>query len=121
MQGTVEANAKSGVYSKITDGESFAGRLTRDLQDVSKDRHVFVNYVSEPQKVEAIRHIDSVYAPSEAIPEIERNARQKTTERQKFAFSMATSDTSGSRCSGRWSSLRQSMRRPCAISQTPMR
>lgn len=77
MESTLNSNLTSGAYSTLNDGEAFAGRLTKDLQDISKDRHIFVNYVGEPQQVQPIHHIDSIYAPSEAILEIERNARQE--------------------------------------------
>jgi retinol-binding protein 3 len=35
---------KHGDYSSITDGDIFAARLTKDLEDVSHDKHLRVNY-----------------------------------------------------------------------------
>lgn len=35
---------KNGGYDQITDGNAFAQKLTDDLQDVSHDRHLHINY-----------------------------------------------------------------------------
>lgn len=44
MADAVLAHQKAGDYDKITDGSSFAARLTEDMQAVTHDRHLHVNY-----------------------------------------------------------------------------
>lgn len=44
MAETLLTTEKNGGYDKIADGNTFAMRLTDDLQDVSHDRHLHVNY-----------------------------------------------------------------------------
>ncbi|HEY6414402.1 MAG TPA: hypothetical protein VIX42_12000 [Edaphobacter sp.] len=44
MNDAMMAHQKHGEYDAMTDGGVFAGRLTKDLQDVSHDRHLHVNY-----------------------------------------------------------------------------
>jgi retinol-binding protein 3 len=45
QMGDVElAHEKSGDYDKISDGDAFAGQLTRDLQAVSHDKHLRVDF-----------------------------------------------------------------------------
>lgn len=44
MIDSVLAHEKAGDYDKITDGSTFASRLTEDMQSVTKDRHLHVNY-----------------------------------------------------------------------------
>ncbi len=44
MNEAMMAHQKRGEYDAITDGGAFAVRLTRDLQDVSHDKHLHVNY-----------------------------------------------------------------------------
>lgn len=44
MADAVEAHEKAGDYDKITDGSTFATKLTEDMQAVSHDRHLHVNY-----------------------------------------------------------------------------
>jgi retinol-binding protein 3 len=44
MNAAVEAHLKAGDYDKITDGYSFASRLTSDLRDVSHDKHLRVDF-----------------------------------------------------------------------------
>lgn len=40
----VQEHQKKGDYNSITDGNEFADTLTRDLREVSHDRHLFVGY-----------------------------------------------------------------------------
>jgi C-terminal processing protease CtpA/Prc len=40
----IKAHAAKGDYDKITDGDELATRLTKDLQDVSHDKHLRVNF-----------------------------------------------------------------------------
>ena len=44
MADAVQARLKSGSYEAITDGDDFAARLTEDLQAVSHDKHLRVNF-----------------------------------------------------------------------------
>ena len=40
----LQAHQKAGEYDTITDGDAFAARLTKDLQDVSHDKHLRVEF-----------------------------------------------------------------------------
>ncbi|HEY6373993.1 MAG TPA: S41 family peptidase [Edaphobacter sp.] len=44
MIDAIKAHAAKGDYDKITDGDELATRLTKDLQDVSHDKHLRVNF-----------------------------------------------------------------------------
>jgi retinol-binding protein 3 len=44
MEDAIRANQKRGEYDAITDPDAFANRLTKDLQAVSHDKHLGVNY-----------------------------------------------------------------------------
>jgi retinol-binding protein 3 len=44
MVDAVEAHQKAGEYDAITDGDAFAVRLTKDLEDVSHDKHLHVDF-----------------------------------------------------------------------------
>lgn len=44
MTDALRAHASAGDYDKINDGDAFASRLTDDLQAVSHDRHLRVNF-----------------------------------------------------------------------------
>ena len=44
MADAVLAHEKAGDYDKITDGNAFAAKLTSDMQAVTHDRHLHVNY-----------------------------------------------------------------------------
>ena len=44
MEDAVRANQKRGDYVAITDADAFANRLTKDLQAVSHDKHLGVNF-----------------------------------------------------------------------------
>src|SRR6266581_3212161 len=44
MEDAVRANQKRGDYDAITDADAFANRLTKDLQAVSHDKHLGVNF-----------------------------------------------------------------------------
>jgi hypothetical protein len=44
MADAIEANQKAGEYDAITDGDVFAARLSKDLENVSHDRHLQVRF-----------------------------------------------------------------------------
>jgi retinol-binding protein 3 len=44
MKEALQAHEKAGAYNTITDGDAFAGQLTTDLQAVSHDKHLRVNF-----------------------------------------------------------------------------
>jgi hypothetical protein len=44
MEDAIRANQKRGEYDAISDPDAFADRLTKDLQAVSHDKHLGVNY-----------------------------------------------------------------------------
>lgn len=47
MEASLREKVKKNEYEKITDGEDFAIRLTKDLQSVSNDRHLRVSFSPE--------------------------------------------------------------------------
>ena len=47
MIAALKSNLKKGNYKTITDPQEFAGQLTEDLQSVSHDKHLRVNYDPE--------------------------------------------------------------------------
>ena len=44
MADALKAHAAKGDYDAISDGDTFASRLTKDLQEVSHDKHLNVNF-----------------------------------------------------------------------------
>jgi retinol-binding protein 3 len=48
MADTIRARQKRGEYDSVTDGDIFANMLTHDLQDVSHDRHLRVDFSPAP-------------------------------------------------------------------------
>ena len=44
MADALKKHAAKGDYDAISDGDAFAARLTKDLQDVSHDRHLRVDF-----------------------------------------------------------------------------
>ena len=57
MEDAIRANQKRGEYEAITDPDAFANRLTKDLQAVSHDKHLGVNY--SPVKIPPEGHTPS--------------------------------------------------------------
>lgn len=74
MGETVQAHEKAGDYNGFTDGDAFAARLTTDLQAVSHDKHLRVNF--SPFKMPP---------PTEPTPEDEARFH-KEMERDNCAF-----------------------------------
>ena len=74
MSDALKAHDAKGDYNSITDGEAFASQLTKDLQEVSHDKHLRVNF-------------NSFKAPPRKEPTPEDEARfHKQMERQNCAF-----------------------------------
>lgn len=48
MEQSIRERARSKEYEQITSAKAFAGKLTADLQAVSNDKHLRVNYSHEP-------------------------------------------------------------------------
>lgn len=48
MEAAVRKRLKEKEYDSVAEGPSFAERLTKDLQEVSKDKHLRVRYSPEP-------------------------------------------------------------------------
>ncbi len=44
MVDAIDAHQKAGDYNAITDGDAYAARLSKDLGDVSHDKHLHVNF-----------------------------------------------------------------------------
>jgi retinol-binding protein 3 len=75
MKDAVQSHEKAGAYDTITDGDVFAERLTTDLQAVSHDKHLRVNF--NPYK-----------SPPQAKPTPEDDARyHQQMEHDNCAFS----------------------------------
>jgi hypothetical protein len=75
MADAVRTSQKHGDYDAITDPDAFAGRLTKDLQGVSHDKHLRVNY--SPVKL----------PPDEEKPNPEQEAQfRKMLERTNCSF-----------------------------------
>ncbi|MDD5694244.1 MAG: S41 family peptidase [Bacteroidales bacterium] len=47
IEDLLRANMMKGVYETLTDPEAFAGQLTKDLQSISNDKHLWVGYNPE--------------------------------------------------------------------------
>ena len=74
MVDALQAHEKAGEYDKIADGDGFAAQLTKDLRDVSHDKHLHVEF--SPFKV-----------PPRGAPTPEDEARfHKQMEHDNCAF-----------------------------------
>jgi peptidase S41-like protein len=70
MEDAVRANQKRGEYDSITDPDVFANRVTKDLQAVSRDKHLGVNY--SPVKLPPEGHTPSAEEEAEFRKMLER-------------------------------------------------
>jgi hypothetical protein len=70
MVDVLRAGQKRGEYDAITDPDAFASRLTDNLQEVSHDRHLRVNY--SPYKLPADRHGPSPEEEAQFRKQMER-------------------------------------------------
>ena len=57
MSAAIKSKLKSGDYDAITNSKAFAKKLTRDLQSISKDKHLKVNF--EPRRIANSKKIRS--------------------------------------------------------------
>lgn len=75
MAQSLKANMKKGKYNSLVNPSEFAEQLTRDLQSVSNDRHLQVNY--NPQVIaaeqNAVTDEDRAKREDQWIMEIKRN------------------------------------------------
>jgi hypothetical protein len=77
MEEALRTRQKRGEYDAITDGNVFAGKLTKDLQEVSHDKHLRVDY--DPAKIPD--------RPAEAAPSPDEIAQyRKEMERMNCGF-----------------------------------
>lgn len=77
MEESVRARQKRGEYDSITDGNALASKLTDNLQDISHDKHLHVNY-------SAVKMPDR---PADAKPGPDEVARyHKDMERMNCGF-----------------------------------
>jgi hypothetical protein len=70
MDEALKAHQKSGDYDKVTDGDAFAALLTDQLQQVSHDKHLRVNY--SPYKLPAEQHGPSAEDQAQFRKQLER-------------------------------------------------
>jgi len=72
-------NFKKGIYKNLTAADDFAMRLTDDLREISKDKHLRVRY--SPEMVTRMRKMDS------ETPDPEEEARRlRERKRENFEF-----------------------------------
>jgi C-terminal processing protease CtpA/Prc len=81
MQKLVNSKTDEGKYSNIDDVHDFARTLTKDLQSVSKDRHIRVRF--DP---DAVKRIKASNSRSEEDRERERKERIEREKRANFGF-----------------------------------
>lgn len=82
MEAKLKDNLKAGVYAPLTNPADFAGRLTQDLQEISRDRHVSLHYSPEKLEVKPI-HLKTMYSSAEELKQMQEDMRSSnygTTE-----------------------------------------
>jgi retinol-binding protein 3 len=72
MNEALRDRQKRGGYDAVTDGDAFAAMLTKDLQEVSHDKHLRVNYSSYKLPT------DDDHGPSPEEKEMERKKMERT-------------------------------------------
>jgi retinol-binding protein 3 len=85
MEEAVRARQKAGEYDQITNGDAFAERLTRDFREVSKDRHLGVQFnpaARLPATTAAPAATNAANAP-------DPNAARRQMERMNCGFEKA--------------------------------
>ena len=63
----LKTNLKTGAYRSLTDPHAFADRLTADIQSVSRDKHLRVNY--NPQDAQRMRQAPAGDREDQSPPE----------------------------------------------------
>lgn len=81
MEEYLNIQLNEGTYDSISDVKAFARALTRDLRNISKDRHIRVNY--DPETVKRIRASNS---KSKEDRERERKERLEQERQRNFGF-----------------------------------
>lgn len=79
MIAAIESNLKKGNYNSITDPQEFASKITEDLQSVSHDKHLRVQY--DP---EGIAEQERVVTPADSIQYL--NDYISSMQRTNFGF-----------------------------------
>ena len=79
MIAEIESNLKKGNYKSITDPQEFASKITEDLQSISHDKHLRVNY--DP---EGIAEQENVVTPADSIKYL--NEYISSMQRSNFGF-----------------------------------
>jgi hypothetical protein len=74
MTAMLERNTASHAYDGLEDGRAFAERLTNDLESVSRDQHLFVEYAPEVHPVDPPLVTPAILEPPPqvAYPRIEK-------------------------------------------------
>lgn len=67
----LDSNLKVGSYKSFTSPDSLAAQLTTDLRKASKDKHLYVQYVSEGNRNDSFDW--SAWSKQEKINEIDKN------------------------------------------------
>jgi len=81
IEETLRAKLAAGAYNAGTDAAAFARAVSKDLLDVSRDRHIGFAY--DPELAEGIRRLES---RSEEDVRRERERRRLLHERDNFGF-----------------------------------
>jgi len=81
MQALLAKKLQAGEYDKLADVQALARTLTTDLQGVSRDKHIRVNY--NPEAVKRIRALES---QSPADREKERQRAVEAERQRNFGF-----------------------------------
>ncbi|MEM6722031.1 MAG: S41 family peptidase [Bacteroidota bacterium] len=79
MTSLVKTNLKKGLYNSISDPNALAATLTKDLQSISKDKHLRVMY--NPEQIAAE---ERVVTPEDSIAFVENRVNQMKF--QNFGF-----------------------------------
>ena len=74
MNKHIQQQLNKGQYSKIKDANEFAGKLTEDLQSISKDKHLRI--LHQPDRVAAQREREALPDNNEVDPAYLRSAQQ---------------------------------------------
>ena len=80
MEKHVRAKLKRGDYDEIESTEEFAGALTRDLREISRDRHLAVQYVDPETMAQMTQQVE---------PVVNREREFERLAKQNFMFKKA--------------------------------